>query len=458
MRYTTYLATVMALLGCSACSLINSTAEFQDPDASPLSDAGSSDAGLTDLDSGTAVDGGCPVPTVACGMSCVDTATSAMHCGDCGRACAGGVGCIDGTCTDVLRRVRAGASHTCGVRGSGAAVCWGANGFGQLGDSTMTDSATPAVVGGVSDFAAVVPMIGSDAIDFTCATTMAGQGYCWGGNPNGAFVPGGATTQRPTPEAVTGLSDIVDIAGNRDHVCAVRGTGSLLCFGRNVSGQLGTGDTTSRMSPVVVAGVDNAIGVAAGSEFTCTVLESGRVQCWGRGDAGQLGDGRGVDSLSPVQVEGLTDAVQVATSGFVVCARREGGEVVCWGDDTDGLFGTEPPRRELVPVAVNGIDDAQQLSLGNGHACILHDDATVACWGENTRGQLGDGTTTSRLSVTTVTRLGGPAAFVTAGRRHTCAVMRATGGIRCWGANGEGQLGTGSFEDSAVPLDVVGLP
>jgi alpha-tubulin suppressor-like RCC1 family protein len=63
----------------------------------------------------------------------------------------------------------------------------------------------------------------------------------------------------------------------------------------------------------------------------------------------------------------------------------------------------------------------------------------VRCWGENIQGQLGDGTTTNRSIPPTSDVLSGVAA-IAAGNAHTCALM-TTGGIRCWGANGDGRLG-----------------
>lgn len=45
---------------------------------------------------------------------------------------------------------------------------------------------------------------------------------------------------------------------------------------------------------------------------------------------------------------------------------------------------------------------------------------------------------------------------VAAGRVHTCAVY--LGAVKCWGYNGFGQLGDGTFNDRFIPGDVIGLP
>ena len=44
--------------------------------------------------------------------------------------------------------VSAGLSFSCGLTTAGAALCWGFNGFGQLGDGTRADSPVPVAVAG----------------------------------------------------------------------------------------------------------------------------------------------------------------------------------------------------------------------------------------------------------------------------------------------------------------------
>ena len=75
-------------------------------------------------------------------------------------------------------------------------------------------------------------------------------------------------------------------------------------------------------------------------------------------------------------------------------------------------------------------------------------------WGANDAGQLGDGTTTNRLSPTlsTLTNVVG----IAAGGAHSLAIKN-DGSVWAWGANGFGQLGIGSTANSLVPVQVMSL-
>ena len=73
----------------------------------------------------------------------------------------------------------------------------------------------------------------------------------------------------------------------------------------------------------------------------------------------------------------------------------------------------------------------------------------VRCWGANGQGQLGDGTTTDRPTPPPADVAGGMAA-VSAGDIHTCALTNA-GGVRCWGHNLDAELGIGSYDTVIAP-------
>ena len=101
---------------------------------------------------------------------------------------------------------------------------------------------------------------------------------------------------------MTGIDDAVELAAyGTAHTCARRKTGQVLCWGRNVDGQLGDNSTTSRYAPVPVVGMDEATAIASGYEFVCAI-QNGSVYCWGRNSLGQLGDGTNQQRYVPVKV------------------------------------------------------------------------------------------------------------------------------------------------------------
>jgi alpha-tubulin suppressor-like RCC1 family protein len=49
-------------------------------------------------------------------------------------------------------------------------------------------------------------------------------------------------------------------------------------------------------------------------------------------------------------------------------------------------------------VEVSGITTATSIALGGYHSCAVLTDGTMKCWGYNGNGELGDGTTTDRTT------------------------------------------------------------
>ena len=127
------------------------------------------------------------------------------------------------------------------------------------------------------------------------------------------------------------------------------------------------------------------------------------------------------------------------------------------GVERYGQVGDGTTTWRVTPVPVSGLGSGvTTVSASDRHTCALTSGGAVWCWGNNWWGQLGDGTTTSRSAPVAVSGLGSGVVAVTAGYFHTCALTGA-GAVWCWGSNGAGQLGDGTTADRLTPVAVSGF-
>ena len=188
---------------------------------------------------------------------------------------------------------RGGVGHTCGLTTDGRAVCWGYNGYGQLGHGYVGGyyEVTPMEVSGALRFTSLY----AQGYHHTCALTAAGKAYCWG-----YPATGGANFKSWVPQAVAGDHVFGQLASAGYHACGVTLTGKAICWGQNASGQVGDGSTTWRLLPVAVSTTLSFRELAAGERHTCGVATDDKTYCWGNNWAGQYGDGSQTSSLLPV--------------------------------------------------------------------------------------------------------------------------------------------------------------
>lgn len=382
--------------------------------------------------------------------------------GDLSGLCVGDTGQDGGVtptiCLDI-KEMALGNAHTC-VRATGDNVyCWGENSNGQLGDDSFVPSSEPGPV--VALPGATQLSAGSS---HTCALGNEGHVWCWGVNSNGEIGDGGTSSgryARPLPTAVSMLNNATAISAGSNHSCAVRGDGSASCWGRNSSGQLGTGNKLTAYAPVPVAAAGDATfatplaevtAIAAGSAHSCAIA-AGKVVCWGQGSNGQLGDGLMAESLAPVDVSGIAGVPQSLTAGLNhTCALVDTGGIFCWGQNSNGQIGDGTSgNTALTAKQVGNSLLAVEVSAGNSHTCARTAEGSNFCWGANGNSQIGQGGVEDLAAPVEVMT---GSILLAAGGRHSCGV-EADGSLLCWGSNSRGQLGDKSLLFSADPLQVL---
>ena len=313
--------------------------------------------------------------------------------------------------------------------------------------------------------------------DTTCAVVTDGTLRCWGDNAHGQLGTAASGTSSRVPVGVAGLSGVTAVAVGSTHVCAIAGgdvkcwgdgnatpasvgfsgataiaaggrhscarsASEIACWGANDFGQLGQGSPASSASPIAVSGFASPGVIAAGLDFACG-SNSGAARCWGANGFGQLGDGHTATSESPQQA--IAAGVTALAGGATHACAISSNTMYCWGAGTAGQLGDGKSADDPTPVRPS-LSNPLQIAAGGQHTCAIVQDnnANVRCWGANGAGQLGTGDT-QQQSQPAVVALTGVDSIV-AGAAHTCVRFATSAQVQCWGANGLGQLGTGTTD------------
>jgi hypothetical protein len=215
---------------------------------------------------------------------------------------------------------------------------------------------------------------------------------------------GASFAKDPTLEAVPGISDAVAVATSGEHWLVLRSDGTILSWGNNSQGQLGSEAAIDRTrgrpmtrpveTPSPVRDITSAVAIAAGYEHSVALLADGSVRTWGAGSHGIPGDGRfdtsplsALPRLAPTRVQGIENATAVAASGQFSFALLADGSIRAWGRNdmmagTHGVLGTGSDESTAVPLPVAGIQNATAVAAGSGGvAAAVLADGTVRAWG-----------------------------------------------------------------------------
>lgn len=240
------------------------------------------------------------------------------------------------------------------------------------------------------------------------------------------------------------------------HTCALDINGAMHCWGGAGYGELGDGSSGTRTVPNPVNTSLKFTQVAVGARHTCGLASDGKAHCWGA--AGTLGDGSSQNRTVPGPVSGDHIFTTIVGGGVVTCGVVSTGGSLCWGGNEYGGVGDGTRTLRLTPVAVSSQESFVAFAPGghhlNSHTCALKADGAARCWGYNAEGQLGTG---SRDDSSVPVAVSGGLSFVrlSVGIRQTCG-LTASGTLHCWGGNEFGQLGDSTTVARTIPVRVIG--
>ena len=220
------------------------------------------------------------------------------------------------------------------------------------------------------------------------------------------------------------------------------------------------------------------VQIAAGHQFACALTDTGVAYCWGR--SGALGISADSSSAAPVAVDTDTPFASIFASRAYACALTFTGEPYCWGHVAEAGITYRTPRavqstkrfRRLGAglFAIHGVttDSAHywwgfvfnlnrpqpvlfdatrryvDATFNEVHGCVVSVTNSAYCWGYNGIGQFGNGSYESDYVSLVPAFTGFSVLRIVAGNQHTCALM-IDASAYCSGQGDQfGTLGDGS--------------
>jgi len=309
---------------------------------------------------------------------------------------------------DAYAATESGDGFTLGLTAGGNLYAWGNGEDGRLGTGSNASSAVPVQVDAAGVLAGRTVTQVSVRDRHVLALASDGAALSWGANEagqlgNGTTSPSPSPVEVSTAEALEGVR-LTQVSAGYNHSVALSADGRVFTWGANEFGQLGDGTTTATSVPVVVNTSGALAGktvtqVAAGFGHTLVVASDGAVYSWGSGFWGALGNGATANSSVPAPVD-MTGSlagksiVQVGGGLTHSVALASDGTIFTWGTGFFGQLGNSSTLNSSIPVPVDTTgplagSPVDQIATGNAYTMALTSSGVIVGWGDGFRGQLG---------------------------------------------------------------------
>lgn len=264
--------------------------------------------------------------------------------------------------------VAAGWMHSLALFSDGTVAAWGHGGYGQLGNNSNFNSSTPVKVSTTGALAGKRVMAIAAGFNHSAALCSDGTVVCWGAN-DARQLGNGGTLNSAVPAAVVHAGVLAGkavkaICAGYGHTLALCTDGSVAAWGANANQQLGNNSTVNSNVPVAVTSSGLLAGrqvvtVAAGGDTSMALCSDGTLVSWGHNDRGQIGSGSAVTSFGEPQAVDMTGALSGRTVTSIQMGFRhalalcDDGVLAAWGSNVYGQLGNSTVTDAYSPVLVS---------------------------------------------------------------------------------------------------------
>lgn len=351
----------------------------------------------------------------------------------------------------VVTNIAAGGDNSFYLKSDGSVWAMGRNDSGQLGNGALNGTNDPQQV--FSSDVIAIAVGGGDTLD-THTLFLKSDGSLWavGANDFGQLGDG-TTNNTATPKEIIS-SGITAIAAGGWQSFFLKSDGSLWAMGRNDYGQLGDGTTNNSSNPKLIL-PGGVTAIAAGNFHTLVLKTNGSLWAMGANNDGQLGHGTPPFATNtPMQIL-ASNVTAIATGANHSLILKSDSSLWAagyneFGQLGTGLSGTTANVYGLVRIWSSGVT---AIAAGGNHSLFIRSDGSLWGMGYDWDGELGDG----GLSMQSVSKelAPGPVIAITAGSSHSL-FLKGDNTVWAMGWDFYGQLGDrfvgpGMFAEQVFP-------
>jgi alpha-tubulin suppressor-like RCC1 family protein len=401
-------------------------------------------------------------------------------------------------------KISTGRQNTLAIDKNGKLWGWGLNSLGELGDGTTTDRYTPVAVCITGKTFCHIEA----GYEVGIAIDKDNKFWAWGNDDTGQLGIGGnynrttpvslkatnktfcsvynglyfqalalgnnnvlwywGATQlyypspHTSPKSISNYSNIqyCQIAADSNAIIALDGNGKIWGWGSTSYGKIGHFNY-SEGPQYTVTNVATFCKIAMGPETSFGIDYKGKLWSWGANYYGQLGQNIQPDYTNrsvPAAISGNAKTFcQISAGNFQGIAIDKNGKVWCWGQNYYGNLGDNSTTSRLTPVSIVETNTKTFCKVvgGNTHVLALDKNGKLWGWGASYNGELAQ---SQNVAFSTPVAIGGSNKTfckITAGNFFSAGIDK-NGKVWCWGFNSRGQLGDGTTNTRYTPVSIGG--